>query len=284
MISDVLNDSRWEVLAETAQVRSWLGAPLIVGSDVIGILILDDKMPNAYGAETADLVSAFTPQAAIAIQNARLFEEITSSQSQLSEALRIARIGYFEIDLSTDSIIVTDELFELLNTSAEKEGGHKLDLQHTLNKFVFEEDISIATKALQEAIDVHGTSSDLSSEVRYKTADGRIMWVSTVYQVEYDPQGNPTKVAGSTQDITDRKTNELTQVAITHISESALTSRSIEELTKSVHEAIGSLVPGRNFYVALYDAFTKSGHLPRIMWINLTRNWRRGIGSGPTVM
>ena len=108
IISDVLKDPRWEVLAETMDVRSWLGAPLIVGSDVIGILILDDKIPNAYGTETAELVSAFTPQAAIAIQNARLFEEITSSQAQLSEALRIARIGYFEIDLSTDSITITD--------------------------------------------------------------------------------------------------------------------------------------------------------------------------------
>ena len=256
IIGDVLSDPRWEVLAETADVRSWLAAPLIVGSDVIGILILDDKIPNAYTVETAELVSAFTPQAAIAIQNARLFEEITSSQSQLSEALRIARIGYFEIDLETDSIVVTDELFALLNTSAEKEGGHRLDLPQTLKKFVYEDDISVATKALQEAIEAHGARPELSSEVRYKTADGRIMWVSTVYQVEYDAQGNPVKVAGSTQDITDRKTNELTQIAITHISESALTSRTIEELIASVHEAIGQLVPARNFYVALYDTST----------------------------
>ena len=254
IIDDVLKDPRWEVLSETADIRSWLAAPLLVGSDVIGILILDDKIPNAYSSETAELVSAFTPQAAIAIQNARLFEEITSSQAQLSDALRIARIGYFEIDLQTESIIITDELFALLNTSAEKEGGHKLSLQPTLEKFVFEEDISIATRALEEAIEARANRPELTSEVRYKTADGKIMWVSTVYQVEYDSQGNPVKVAGSTQDITDRKTNELTQVAITHISESALTSKTIEELIQSVHLAIGSLVPAKNFYVALFDA------------------------------
>lgn len=253
ILPDAYNDPRWEVLPETASIRSWLGAPLIAGSSVIGILILDDQTPNAFNEDTVELVRAFTPQAAIAIQNARLFEEISASRGQLSEALQIARIGYFEIDLGTEMIKLTDELFSLLGTSADSQGGHELPVETTIEKFVFPEDIHLARQAVRNAFHMSFDQSDLTSEVRYKTADGRIIWVSTIYRMERDASGKPVKVAGSSQDITDRKTNELTQAAITQISGSALTSRTMEELIGSIHQSISDLLPAKNFYVALYD-------------------------------
>ncbi|HSJ89540.1 MAG TPA: GAF domain-containing protein, partial [Anaerolineales bacterium] len=163
ILSDTYQDSRWDARAETAHIRSWLGAPLVAGKDVIGILILDDNTPNAFNEDTLELIRAFTPQAAIAIQNARLFEEISTSQVQLSEALRIARIGYFEVDLQNQTIRITDELFSLLNTTAEREGGYELPLQYTLNKFVVQEDIPVATQTMQKAIASGERNEDLTS-------------------------------------------------------------------------------------------------------------------------
>ncbi len=83
ILNDTHNDPRWEVLPETAAIRSWLGAPLIVGTDVIGILILDENKPNAFPPESAALVRAFAPQAAIAIQNASLFDSTQRSEAEL---------------------------------------------------------------------------------------------------------------------------------------------------------------------------------------------------------
>ena len=83
ILNDTHNDPRWEVLPETAAIRSWLGAPLIVGPDVIGILILDENNPNAFAPESAALARAFAPQAAIAIQNARLFDSTQRSEAEL---------------------------------------------------------------------------------------------------------------------------------------------------------------------------------------------------------
>ncbi|MGE5643889.1 MAG: GAF domain-containing protein [Byssovorax cruenta] len=257
ILSDTHQDPRWDVRPETADIRSWLGAPLVAGKDVIGILILDDNTPNAFSEDALELIRAFTPQAAIAIQNARLFEDISTSQGQLSEALRIARIGYFEIDLQGQTIKITDELFSLLNTTAEGEGGYELPLQQTLNKFVVKDDIPLATQALREAIASVGGNENITSEIRFRTTDGKELWVSTIYRVIRDAKGNPAQVAGSSQDITDRKTNELTQAAISHISESALTSHTIEELSKAVHDALNTLLPAKNFYLALYDAASR---------------------------
>jgi len=187
-------------------------------------------------------------------ENRSLFQEITASQGQLSEALRIARIGYFEIDLPTQTITFTDELFSLLNTSADKEGGYQFPLDDALRKFVIAEDVPVATKAVQDAIEAKQIKSETTSEVRYRTKDGRTIWVSSAYKVERDSTGQAVKVAGSSQDITERKTNELTQAAITQISDGALIASTIEDLIKTVHGVVGTLVPAKNFYIALYDA------------------------------
>ena len=282
ILSDTHKDPRWEVLPETFDIRSWVGAPLVAGTDVIGILILDDKTPNAFKEDTVELIRAFTPQAAIAIQNARLFEEINASRGQLSEALQIARIGYFEIDLKTNTIRLTDELFSLLGTSAQREGGHQLPLENTIQKFILQEDIQVARQAVQDVIAMPPHRNDLTSEVRYKTVDGRILWVSTVYRLERDLAGKPIRIAGSSQDITERKTNELTQTATTQISESALTSRNMDELMTSIHQAISGLLPAKNFYIALYDASSQLITFPYHM-DEMDTDWEpRKLGRGLT--
>ncbi|MGE5375085.1 MAG: GAF domain-containing protein, partial [Bacteroidota bacterium] len=231
-----------------------MGTPILIGDRITGLMAI---WRTGEGLEfipsELDFLTSLSQQAAIAIENARLFKNVTDSQLQLSEALQIARIGYFEIALQDRAITLTDEFFSLLNTSADREGGYQFSLEQVLEKFVLHDDIPIVAQTLLDTIKSIGTQSDQVSEVRYKTSDGRVLWVSSIYRLENDASGNPVKIAGSSQDITDRKTNELIQKAITYISESALASNTIEELTKAVHEAVETLLPARNFYVALYD-------------------------------
>lgn len=232
-----------------------MGVPIMIKDKITGLMGVWRTGENLdFMQSELNFLNSLAQQAAIAIDNAGLFKNVTASQAELSEALRIARIGYFEVDIQNESITLTDEFFALLNTDAEREGGHQLPLQQTLKRFVVEEDLPTVRQSMQAAIESVSGQNDVTNEVRYKTSDGRLMWVSTIYRVEHDSDGNPRKVAGSSQDVTERKTNELTQIAITHIAESALTSKSIEVLIKSVHEAIGELVPAKNFYLALYDA------------------------------
>jgi PAS domain S-box-containing protein len=251
---------RTELLKE--RIKSIICVPIIMRGTTQGFIGFDsvkevkrwnDQDINMLRLVGEILTGALQRQRA-EVENQRLFQEVTESRGQLSEALRIARIGYFEIDWPSQTIVFTDELFSLLNTSPEREGGHQFPLEQTLQKFIVAEDVQIAVRAVNDAIDSKTGRSDISSEVRYKTADGRVIWVSSIYKVERDETGQPIKVAGSSQDITDRKVNELTQAAITQISDAALTASTPEELIKSVHEAIGILIPAKNFYVAQYDS------------------------------
>ena len=89
LICDVKADARYRRWAGSAPVRSWIGVPLMVRDRVIGQLAVDKHEPNFYDEDDAELVLAFAQQAAIAIENAKLFEA-EQSQRQMAEALRQA--------------------------------------------------------------------------------------------------------------------------------------------------------------------------------------------------
>jgi PAS domain S-box-containing protein len=96
-------------------IQSWLGVPLIVRDRVIGMFAVDHVQPNFFSDADAQMVNALAGQAAIAIENARLFEETRRRLTELeiiqtiASALRIAQ--------TPDDVfpIVLDQLINLLD-------------------------------------------------------------------------------------------------------------------------------------------------------------------------
>ncbi len=58
------------------EIRSWLGVPLIIHDQVIGMLTMDSYEPEHFRADHIRLASAFADQVAVALENARLFERV----------------------------------------------------------------------------------------------------------------------------------------------------------------------------------------------------------------
>jgi len=56
------------------EAGSWLGVPMLFGERVIGMLTLDKKEPGFYTDDHARLALSFAAQAAIALENARLYD------------------------------------------------------------------------------------------------------------------------------------------------------------------------------------------------------------------
>ncbi|NIR64786.1 MAG: GAF domain-containing protein, partial [candidate division Zixibacteria bacterium] len=68
----------------------WMGVPLLIKKRVIGLLVFHHAEAGFYTQETANLALAFGQQAALAIENARLYEQ-TQQMAVLKERQRIAR-------------------------------------------------------------------------------------------------------------------------------------------------------------------------------------------------
>lgn len=71
-------------------IKSWMGVPLIARDKAIGLISIDNSEPNAYSDEDVQLAVAFANQAAIAIENARLYEiEVREIERELEIAHQI---------------------------------------------------------------------------------------------------------------------------------------------------------------------------------------------------
>jgi signal transduction histidine kinase len=87
MIADTTADARWQASPHTSHIRCWLGVPLVIQDKVIGLLNVDNVQPGFYTERDASLAMAFADYAGIAIENARLFDQIRRRAQDL-EALQ----------------------------------------------------------------------------------------------------------------------------------------------------------------------------------------------------
>ena len=124
-----------------AGYRARLVAPLCRGEDIVGMLVVRRKTPGAFPQNTVDLIKTFAAQSALAIENARLFENVEASledlrtaQDRLVQTEKLASLGQltagiaheiknplnFVNNFSAVSVELIDELREAL-------GGAHLD-------------------------------------------------------------------------------------------------------------------------------------------------------------
>ncbi|HEX6269666.1 MAG TPA: GAF domain-containing protein [Anaerolineales bacterium] len=122
LVGDIRQDPRFPSL-ETPRL-SWLGLPLISKNEVIGVLALEKRQANFYNRDHVQVGTTFTSQAAVALENARLFEESISRATELDErSQRLVLLNRFSSALSglldEDKILqlTAQELMDALNSA-----------------------------------------------------------------------------------------------------------------------------------------------------------------------
>jgi sigma-B regulation protein RsbU (phosphoserine phosphatase) len=89
LVSDVSKDPRYINLVE--DVRSELVIPMLIKDRVIGVFDLESPELNAFSKENKELLTLLASQAAVAIENARLYEEVRRNEERIEKELRFAQ-------------------------------------------------------------------------------------------------------------------------------------------------------------------------------------------------
>ena len=89
-VTDVLTDPEYTFLESTQRcgIRTVLGVPLMREGSPIGVLVLARAKVQPFTEKQIELIQTFADQAVIAIENARLFEEVQARTAELGEALQ----------------------------------------------------------------------------------------------------------------------------------------------------------------------------------------------------
>ena len=89
LVSDVSKDPRYINLVEDA--RSELVIPMLIKDRCIGVFDLESPELNAFTKEHKELLTLLASQAAVAIDNARLYDEVRRNEERIEKELRFAQ-------------------------------------------------------------------------------------------------------------------------------------------------------------------------------------------------
>jgi len=126
--------------------------------------------------------------------------ELRRSREFIEKAQESASIGGWEVDLRTDEIRWTDEVYRIhdLPTDADMSVDRAFEFYHP-------GDEPTLTNAFDRLV-TDGESYDL--EVRIETATDQLRWVRVSGDPQFNDNGEVIKVVGITQEISDRKARE----------------------------------------------------------------------------
>lgn len=89
LVADVSKDPRYIRLVP--DVRSELAIPLLLKDRCIGVVDLESPELDAFSKRDVEILSLLASQAAVAIENARLYEEVRANEERLEKEVRFAQ-------------------------------------------------------------------------------------------------------------------------------------------------------------------------------------------------
>ena len=117
---DVLSDPRIWLTAEVrariapAPYRAVLAIPLMIQDSVVGALGVGDRAEREFSIEEIELAQAFADQAAVALENARLFAQAQRERRRLETLYTLARRLAATDELDRVLTVIVDEASRLL--------------------------------------------------------------------------------------------------------------------------------------------------------------------------
>ncbi|VAW42455.1 hypothetical protein MNBD_CHLOROFLEXI01-4105, partial [hydrothermal vent metagenome] len=214
-------------------------APVFAKSNVIGVLYLAGAN---LSIKDVPAIAAFATYLSIALENARLFQAVQRAELQNRRLFESANDGIFVFDQNSRELLSANpKMIALLGVEADKLDGLKPgkwappDIYQLYNEHF--------NKTLQKGSHVF--------EVPFVDQAGtQRHWQVSATAIELDGK---TVLNGLVRDITERVQSDLLQKAVYHITAVAHTHISLDELFKSIHEALAPILNVQNFYIALYD-------------------------------
>ena len=105
-----------EIETTYSYLRCWMGVPLLIKGEVVGMLTLDSDEPGYYGEAEAEITMAFANQVAVAVDNARLFSRAQQRADESETLAAVQRAITSRLDPEAVLQLIADEARRLTDT------------------------------------------------------------------------------------------------------------------------------------------------------------------------
>lgn len=215
-----------------------------------------------FGQEEMDELRRLALLADLALartEHSRRARELTE---QLLEAQQIARIGSWQWEIGSNRITWSDQMYRMLGF----EPGEFIPTGGAYGEHVHPDDRALVTEKSDEALE-EGTPLDY--EHRFIRRDGSTLVVHTRGRVVRDEDGNPVRMIGTLQDVTEQREQEALRERFianaAHELRTPLTSLLgfVEMLSRARHRLDETKLQ------TMFDAMTRSGDRLAVLIENL---------------
>jgi predicted ATPase/signal transduction histidine kinase len=174
-------------------VRSLLCLPLIRQTALVGVLYLENNLaPRVFTPSRAAVLKLIASQAAISLENVRLYDELRRSEAYLSEAQRISHTGSFGWRPSSGEIYWTEETFRIF----EYDPASTPTLERLLVR-IHPDDVAAFRQVVERA---SADGLDFAHEYRLRMPDERVKHIHVVARAL--PNQAEIEFVGAVMDIT----------------------------------------------------------------------------------
>ena len=282
-----------------AMSQSWLGIPILIGGQAIGIICVQSETPQHFSERHRDLMIAIASQSAIAIQNAQLFVQTQDALSDTEALLTITSVASSSLELET----TLDEVLSQILAASDTDSGlitlfnpttqtlnlmshqlpetllnniHDKGLAGTLCDLVYQRGEPIILENLAEGTPVDVTGLLALGFQSYQgiplESKGVVLGSLCIFRKEIlaPLENNVTLLQAASQQIGVAIENanlfEQTQTQAANLNilnemGSVLTGlHDIDSVVESLYEYTSRLMDTTYFYVALLDAHTLDAH------------------------
>ncbi|MGI8907390.1 MAG: PAS domain-containing protein [Candidatus Sumerlaeaceae bacterium] len=219
--ADITKDSRYGTMAPHhgmpkghLPVRSYLAAPVISRSgEVIGGLFFGHPDAEVFTERAERLIIGIAAQAAVAIDNARLYDAaqreiekrekaehaLRESEERLRAAISATGSGTFRWNIPEATLEGDETLYRLFGLPA---NHGAVDLDVLMNRVHAEDRHQMAATVARCVND----AADINIEFRVVWPDGSVHWLSEMGRMYTGPEGQPSHMIGAAMEVTAQKT------------------------------------------------------------------------------
>jgi len=186
------------------RVVSYLAVPVVSRSDeVLGGLFFGHPEVGVFGEREEQIAVGLAAQAAVAIDNARLFKSMRESEDRLRLAVESTGLGTWDFDPLTGELRWDERAKAMFGLPPDAEVDYETFLEG-----LHPEDRQWTDRMVQDSLDPAGGGG---YDLEYRTVgieDGVERWVSARGQAYFDEESRAVRFTGTVLDITERKRAE----------------------------------------------------------------------------